>query len=86
MTAPLIRIRVVGLMPNLRWLGESPWPALPTAADTAFCCCDDQPAARVTAVLLHMPGNAEDPAATVVVQSRDPEWGEHLVQHHGFRR
>lgn len=35
---PYIRIRVVGLMPNLWWIGESPWPPLPAAADTGFTC------------------------------------------------
>lgn len=80
----IIRIRVVGLMPNLWWLGASPWPSLPAAPDVAFCCCDDGPSARVTAVLLHMPRNAGDPAATVVVQTRDEQWGQHLMDHHGF--
>lgn len=79
-----VRIRVVGLMPNLWWIGESPWPGLPASPDTSFCCCDDEQGMTVASVTYHLPRNPGDPAATIAVRARGREIGEHLAERHGF--
>jgi hypothetical protein len=85
-TAPIVRIRVVGLMPNLWWIGPSPWHSLPTAPDVAFRCCDEGSTAVIASVMLHLPVEDSDVAVTVVVRSPAPDWGDHLTSVHGFSR
>lgn len=85
-TAPIVRIRVVGLHPSLWWIGRSPWSGLPTAPDVAFHCCDEGSTAVIASVVLHMPVEDWAPAVTITVRSTDPHWGEHLTSVHGFYR
>lgn len=92
-TAPLVQIRahvIEGVLPNLFWVGVSPWPSMPTNEDDTLvlyswrCCPGTAYTGYIAGVELHLPRNAGDPAFTVTVDV-DAATMTHLEGHHGFR-
>jgi hypothetical protein len=89
--APTVRILVDGEFgATAQIVMLSPWPGLPspylpgtTDVVTEWQCCDAAQVGVITAVTIHLPCEATDPAFTVKVSTAEADI-QHLLDEHGF--